>query len=86
MSMDDDGEDDAVGRVPPPPPDDRLWRHPSEVSSFGGGRLSAPLAPIPAPSERNPVWPIALVAAFVGAVLCSGVLALTGNLSVVPSR
>jgi S1-C subfamily serine protease len=86
MSMDDDGEDDAVGRVPPPPPDDRLWRHPSEVSSFGGGRLSAPLSPIAAPSERHPVWPIALVAAFVGAVLCSGVLALTGNLSVDPEQ
>ena len=80
MSMDDDGEDDAVRRVPPPPPDDRLWRHPSEVSSFGQTRLPAPLSATPAPSERAPVWPIALVAAFVGAVLCTGALALTGTL------
>ena len=32
------------------------------------------------------MWPIALVAGFVGAVLCGGVLALTGNLSVDPER
>jgi S1-C subfamily serine protease len=32
------------------------------------------------------VWPIAVVAGFVGAVLCGGVLALTGNLSVDPDR
>ena len=86
MSKDDDGEDDASGRVPPPPPDDRLWRHPSEVSSFGRGRLSAPPSPSLAPSGRTPVWPIAVVAALVGAVLCGGVLAVTGHLSVDPER
>ena len=86
MSMDDDGEDDAVGRVPPPPPDDRLWRHPSEVSSFGGGRPPLPPITLAEPSGRTPVWPIAVVAGFVGAVLCGGVLALTGNLAVDPER
>jgi len=86
MSEDDDGEDDDVGRVPPLPPDDRLWRHPSEVSSFGHGGMSPPaVAMTPAPA-RPAVWPIALAAGFVGAVLCGGVLALTGNLSVDPDR
>jgi len=82
MPHDDDGEDDAVGRVPPLPPEDRLWRHPSEVSAFGRGGTPIPPAPVPAPAAKSPVWPIALAAAFVGAVLCGGVLALTGNLSV----
>jgi putative serine protease PepD len=86
MSDDDDGDDDAVGRVPPLPPDDRLWRHPSEVSSFGHGRTSPPVATDAAASGRPPVWPIALVAGFVGAGLCGGALAVTGNLSVDPER
>ena len=84
MSHDDDGDDDAVGRVPPLPPEDRLWRHPSEVSSFGRGGTSIPLAPVPEPAGRGPVWPVALAAAFVGAALCGGILAVTGNLSVNP--
>ena len=32
------------------------------------------------------MWPVALVAGFAGAVLCAGVLALTGNLSVDAER
>ena len=86
MSDDDDGDDDAVGRVPPLHPDDRLWRHPSEVSSFGHGGMSPPVATVAPAAGRPPSWPIALVAGFVGAVLCGGVLALTGNLSVDPDR
>ncbi|MFL6207074.1 MAG: S1C family serine protease [Acidimicrobiales bacterium] len=87
MSEDENDDDDVVGRVPPLPPDDRLWRHPSEVSSFGHGRIAPPPATTAAqPSGRPPTWPIALVAAFVGAALCGGVLAVTGNLSVDPDR
>ena len=82
MSDDDDGDDDVAGRVPPLHPDDRLWRHPSEVSAFGHGRGSPPVATLAPVAARGPVWPIALVAGFVGAALCGGVLALTGNLSV----
>jgi S1-C subfamily serine protease len=83
----DDDDGGEIGRVPPPEPDDRLWRHPSEVSSFGRARLpGVDPVPVPAPAStvevRGPLWPLALVAAFVGAVLCGGVLALTGNLSV----
>jgi len=81
MSDDDDGDDDAVGRANPLPPEDRLWRHPSEVSSFGHGRAPVRVAAVPEPEGKAPVWPIALVAAFVGAVLCGGMLAVTGNLS-----
>jgi S1-C subfamily serine protease len=87
VPTDDDGDDDAVGRMPPPPPDDRLWRHPSEVSAFGPERLGAAVVPVRGAAGRSPaVWPIALVAGLVGAALCGGVLALTGNLSVEGDR
>ncbi len=80
--MDADGDDEPVGRIPPPPPDDRLWRHPSEVSAFGPGPAPIPVLPARAGGRAGAVWPIALVAGFVGAALCGGALALTGNLSV----
>jgi len=86
MSEDDENDDDVVGRVPPPPPDDRLWRHPSEVSAFGHGRGPPPVATVAPPSGRWSGWPVALVAGFVGAALCGGVLAVTGNLSVDPEH
>ena len=86
MSTDEEGDDDATDRVPPLPPDDRLWRHPSEVSAFGQGRESPPVATVPPLRRRAPVWSVALVAGVAGAVLCTGVLALTGNLSVNAER
>jgi S1-C subfamily serine protease len=86
MPTDDDGNDDADDRVPPPPPDDRLWRHPSEVSAFGQGRSSPPVLSDRRSEGQAPIWPIALIAGFAGAVLCGGVLALTGNLSVDAER
>ena len=62
MSTDDDGDDDAVGRVPPLPPDDRLWRHPSEVSVVrSGARVGPASRRSPRPAGAAPVWPIALV-------------------------
>lgn len=81
MSMDDDADDDIVGRGPPLPPDDRLWRHPSELSTWGRGgaaRLSSSSAGV---AGRDPTWPIALIAGFVGAALCGGILAVTGTLT-----
>ncbi len=81
MSMDDDADDDVVGNGPPLPPEDRLWRHPSEVSSWGqGGALGRSLA-APVAGGRGPAWPVALVAGCVGAALCGGVLAVTGVLA-----
>lgn len=83
MSMDDDADDDVVGSGPPLPPDDRLWRHPSELSSSrvgGAGRRPSPPPP-PATGGRDATWPIALIAGFVGAALCGGVLGVTGALS-----
>jgi S1-C subfamily serine protease len=81
VPTDADGDDDTGGRVPPPPPDDRLWRHPSEVSAFGPGRAPIPVLPVREHGRGGAVWPIALVAGLVGAALCGGVLALTGSLS-----
>ena len=68
------------------PPDDRLWRHPSEVSSFGQERVSPQVATVPPPERRAPIWPVAIVAGLLGAALCTGVLALTGNLSMDAKR
>jgi len=74
MSMDDDADDDVDGIGAPLPPDDRLWRHPSELSSWAPGRPASPAGPTPA-------WPVALVASLVGAALCGGLLAVTGSLA-----
>lgn len=86
MPTDADGDDDAVGRIRPPAPDDRLWRHPSEVSAFGPARSPVPVAPLREPGRGGPSWPIALVASLVGAALCGGVLALTGSLAIDSDR
>ncbi len=80
--MDDDADDEVVSSGPPLPPDDRLWRHPSELATWGrGGALGPPPPPPPRGSSRGPAWSIALVAGLVGAALCGGVLAVTGTLS-----
>ena len=60
--------DDAPLFRSPPPPDDRLWRHPSEIS------WQAPSA------RKGRAWPLAGVSALTGAVLAVGVLAATGTL------
>ena len=86
MPTDADGDDEAAGSVPPPPPDDRLWRHPSEVSAFGPARPTAMVAPVREAGRAGPTWPIALVAGLVGAALCGGVLALTGSLALDTER
>lgn len=81
MSMDDDADDDGPGIGPPLPPDDRLWRHPSELTAWGAG--TGPTAR-PSGSDgagRGSVWPIAVLAGLVGAALCGGALALSGTFS-----
>ena len=87
MSLDDEADDDDVGIGPPLPPDDRLWRHPSELASWGSGAASrAPSAAGGRGGGRSSVWPIAAVAGLVGAALCGGVLAATGTLSTEDGR
>jgi S1-C subfamily serine protease len=81
MSMDDDADDDGAGIGPPLPPDDRLWRHPSELASWGPATAPAAGAPRPARAERGSIWPVAAVAGLVGAALCGSVLAVTGTLA-----
>lgn len=72
MPLDDDDADDVSGFARPLPPDDRLWRHPSELGA---------VPPVPSTAPGPPrAWPIAVVAGLVGAVLCGGVLAITGQL------
>jgi serine protease Do len=79
MSPDDDADDDAGAVQPPLPPDDRLWRHPSEIRLHGMGGGSA-VSPPPGAGRGMP-WAVVLVAGFAGAVLASGIIALTGRLS-----
>ena len=60
--MDDDADDDGAGIGPPLPPDDRLWRHPSELTAWGRGRHPGPAVAAPTPGRRGrAVWPIAVV-------------------------
>ena len=78
MSPDDDADDDAGALRPPLPPDDRLWRHPSEVRLHGMGGPAAVTSPAPG---RGTPWAVVLVAGLAGAVLASGIIAVTGRLS-----
>ena len=65
----DDGTDDEASVFREPPlPDDRLWRHPSEVS------VSARRPP------RGHSWAVAMGAGCVGALVATGVIAATGGL------
>lgn len=74
MPLDDDDDADVGGFARPLPPDDRLWRHPSELAAFRP-------VPVPQGGPGTPrAWPIAAVAGLVGAALCGGVLAVTGQL------
>lgn len=72
MEPDDPLGDDEL-RAPLLPPDDRLWRHPSEVASFG-----LPHESRRGRGRRSPTWAVAAVAAACGAVLGVGVVALAG--------
>jgi S1-C subfamily serine protease len=65
----DDGTDDAASFFREPPhPEDRLWRHPSEVS----GATPQP--------RRGHSWAVAMGAGCVGALVATGVIAATGGL------
>jgi S1-C subfamily serine protease len=80
VTEDDDAEDGAPRSGPPLPPDDRLWRHPSEL-----GNRSA-VTPVPPPPSRPATrgsarWLLAVVAGLTGAVLATGALAVTGQMS-----
>jgi S1-C subfamily serine protease len=71
----DDSDDDAGASRPPPAPDDRLWRHPSELS------WAAPATAVVDPTPRPPrLWGVALTSGLTGAVLALGVVALVGGL------
>ena len=67
MAFDDGPDDERPVFREPPPPDDRLWRHPSEVT-------------VAAPKVRNHSWAIAFCAGSVGALVATGIIAATGGL------
>lgn len=58
------------------PPDDRLWRHPSEVAGVAAHR---PTAAALSPGRTPRSWPLAIIAGMVGALLASGIGAVTGE-------
>jgi serine protease Do len=80
MPLDDDADEDVGGVRPPLPPDDRLWRHPSELRYYGLPS-SAGVDDPQGRSARPSTWAIVLVAGLAGAVLASGLIALTGSLA-----
>jgi S1-C subfamily serine protease len=81
MSLDDDADDDVGGARPPLPPDDRLWRHPSELGLHGQAATLLEAAPAGRGTGRPTTWAIVLVAGLAGAVLSSGLIAITGRLA-----
>lgn len=79
MSHDDDADDEAGALRPPLPPEDRLWRHPSELSLHGPA--GAPVRPaLVHPVSRAGAWGTVMVAGLVGAVLMAGLLSVSGRL------
>lgn len=79
MSHDDDADDEAGALRPPLPPEDRLWRHPSELSLHGPA--GAPVRPVLVhPVSRAGAWGTVVVAGLVGAVLMAGILSVSGQL------
>jgi S1-C subfamily serine protease len=78
MSHDDDADDEAGALRPPLPPEDRLWRHPSELSLHGPA--GAPVRPVLVhPVGRAGAWGTVVVAGLVGAVLMAGILSVSGQ-------
>jgi S1-C subfamily serine protease len=87
VPFDDDAEADHTNFRPPPHPDDRLWRHPSEMSCH-------PIVPLGAPEDgattdpaatthggrigRHRPWASFMAAGTVGAVLAGGGVAVFG--------
>jgi putative serine protease PepD len=81
VPFDDDAEADSQGFRPPPHPDDRLWRHPSEMSDHPIIPIGAPLPPalIATPSATQRAhggprrsWGAFAAAAATGALLAGG--------------
>lgn len=77
MPLDEDPDDELSGFGPPLPPEDRLWRHPSELSQ---APLPGPRPPAPAHPSLRPTWLVAGAAGMVGALLSLGILAATGTI------
>ncbi|MGI8663993.1 MAG: S1C family serine protease [Acidimicrobiales bacterium] len=83
MHPDDDGEEDAPSFGPPLPPDDRLWRHPSELTLAATSPQARRAA---APANGPRVLGIAVVSGLLGAVLTVGVVAVTVGLGTQTER
>lgn len=95
-AVDRSGDDGDADDVDPPlgspiHPDDRLWRHPSEVGTSGLPSAAEPfLAATPPRGPSGPgaprrgrargLWMPVVLAGTVGALLATGILALTGEL------
>lgn len=72
----DDELDDDGSSGPLLPPDDRLWRHPSELTAIGASR---PLLSSTSPHPGR-MWAVALLAGAIGAILTAGVGYAAGGL------
>jgi S1-C subfamily serine protease len=81
VPFDDDAEADHTSFRPPPHPDDRLWRHPSEMSchpivplgASGDGEITGPAATTDGGRfGRYRPWAAFVAAGTVGAVLAGG--------------
>ncbi len=78
VGAEDGYDDDSVAFRPPPPLDDRLWRHPAELSR-------GVVPPAPTALRRNP-WALGLVTVVGGAVLAGSLLVTAGGIGDEPQR
>lgn len=85
MGPEDTADEDSGRPGPPLPPEDRLWRHPSEVSrhGWGPGPVWTPMAAAPAavPARRAGGWSVVVLAGLAGATLSAALLAAGGVLA-----
>ncbi len=77
--FDDPGDEEFSDHRPWLPPEDRLWRHPSELSG-GGLSWSGGRRPPHHWSLREHRWPLLVSAGFLGAMLATGVTAAVAHL------
>jgi putative serine protease PepD len=76
VQEDDSFEDDDTPAGPLLPPDDRLWRHPSEVTAHP----QPPLLRMFSPVSREPrILTIAILTGLISSLLTTGLIALSGG-------
>ena len=79
MERSDWSDEEPFAFRQPLPPEDRVWRHPSELSGGLTGHAVGPIAA--ADTSGAHTWAVAVVAGLIGSALSLGFVAASGGLS-----